>query len=103
MHFIGLLILSLAKVAHLLLNMYMFLIGAAVVMSWVRPDPYNPIVRFIYQATFPVFRIIRRYLPRALFQTTIDWTPMAVLILLIIIDTVLVGLLFDWASIFLSK
>jgi YggT family protein len=103
MHLLGLILLSIAKVLRLLLNIYTVIVAAAVIVSWVNPDPYNPIVRFLYQATQPVFRQIRRLVPRALFRTGFDWTPIFVFILLIVIDTTLVGLLFEWAHQLLSK
>lgn len=103
MHFVGLLLLSLAKILRLVINLYTFIVAGAVLVSWVNPDPMNPIVRFLYQSTAPVFRLVRRLLPRALFRTGIDFTPVLVFILLIVIDTLLVSLLFDGASIFLSK
>ena len=98
MHFLGLLLLSLARILRLLINLYTFIVAFAVIISWVNPDPYNPIVRFLHQATGPVFRKIRNFMPRALLRTNIDWTPVIVFILLIIIDTVLVGMLFDIAG-----
>ena len=103
MHFLGLLLLSLAKILRLLINLYTFIVGATVIISWVNPDPYNPIVRLLYQSTAPVFRHVRRWMPRALDRTGIDFAPIAVFILLMIIDTVAVSLVFEWAGILLSK
>ncbi len=103
MHFLGLLLLSIAKVLRLLINLYTLIVAAAVLVSWVRPDPYNPIVRFLYQATAPAFRFCRRFLPRFLFRTGLDLTPIVVFILLIVIDTVLVGLLFEGAARLLGR
>ncbi|MDA8088685.1 MAG: YggT family protein [Nitrospiraceae bacterium] len=42
------------------LSLYMWVIIIAALISWVNPDPYNPIVRFLYKATDPVLRPIRR-------------------------------------------
>ncbi len=103
MHMLGSLLLSFAKILRLIINLYTFIVAFAVIISWVHPDPYNPIVRFLHQATSPVFRLVRRLVPRVLFQTGFDVTPMLVFILLIVIDTTLVGLLFEWAGILLSK
>jgi YggT family protein len=97
MHVLGLVLLALARILRLLINLYTFIVGAAVIISWVNPDPYNPIVRFLRQATEPVFAQVRRFMPRAAFQWRIDITPLVVLILLMIVDTVLIGLLFDLA------
>ncbi|OGQ93327.1 MAG: hypothetical protein A3J85_00790 [Desulfobacula sp. RIFOXYA12_FULL_46_16] len=45
------------------LDIYMWIVVAGAVLSWVSPDPYNPIVRFINNATEPVFYQIRKRLP----------------------------------------
>lgn len=103
MHFLGLLLLTIAKVLRLLINLYTFIVAIAVIISWVRPDPHNPIVRFLDQATRPVFNLVRRRMPRSFFRLGIDFSPIIVFILLIALDTVLVGMLFDYASHLLSK
>jgi len=103
MHFLGLLLLSLAKVFRLLINLYTFIVAAAVIISWVKPDPYNPIVRFLHQATEPVFNRVRRILPRPLARLNIDLSAIIVFMALIVIETLFVGLLFDWSTQLLSK
>ena len=94
---------ALAAVVGYALEILKWLIIIRALLSWVSPDPYNPIVRFLYQATTPVFHYVRRFIPRSLFRTGLDLTPILVFILLIIIDTTLVGLLFEWSEILLSK
>ena len=103
MHLLGLIVLSLAKILRLLVNIYTFIVAFAVILSRVNSAPYNPIVRFLYQATNPVFRFVRRFMPRLFFRTGFDVTPILVFVLLIVIDTVLVGLLFEGAQTLLSK
>ncbi|MBI5642689.1 MAG: YggT family protein [Deltaproteobacteria bacterium] len=44
-------------------NIYVWVIIARSLISWVNPDPYNPIVRFLYQATEPLLYRIRRFIP----------------------------------------
>ncbi|MBV5340403.1 MAG: YggT family protein [Deltaproteobacteria bacterium] len=59
-------LLALAKLIELssgLLTIYKYILLASVVVSWVNADPYNPIVNFIYRATDPVLRRIRRHMP----------------------------------------
>jgi len=46
-----------------LLLIYMFIMLARALMSWFRPDPYNPIVQFLYAATEPVLRPFRKVIP----------------------------------------
>lgn len=98
MHTLGYLIISFAKVIQLLTNIYTFIIAGVVIISWVGADPYNPIVRFLRQATEPVFWRVRKILPKALFRSGLDFTPMIVLILLILIENVVVNLLYEWAQ-----
>lgn len=103
MHAIGYLIISIAKILQLLLSIYTFVIAGAVIVSWVGADPYNPIVRFLNQMTEPVFWRIRKRLPGFFFKTGIDFTPMIVLVLLILIDNLGVGLLYELGQGFLAR
>ncbi len=54
---------AVAVVMNYALNLYFWIVIAGAVLSWVSPDPYNPIVRFINTATEPVFYQIRRRIP----------------------------------------
>jgi len=56
-------LLAIAKILDIALTLYMFIIIARAVISWVNPDPYNSIVRFLYATTEPVLFRIRRILP----------------------------------------
>jgi YggT family protein len=95
MSIIGLLLITLAKVLHLIVNVYTFIVLGAVIISWVKPDPYNPIVRFLNQATEPVFSFIRSKMPSALNSTGMDFTPIIVFVALIVVDTFFVQLIMD--------
>ena len=44
---------ALADILHIALNAYMYIVIARAILSWVNPDPYNPIVRFLYNVTEP--------------------------------------------------
>ena len=92
---LGLLFITLAKVLKLVLDMYTFIVIGAILISWFRPDPSNPIVNFILQVTEPLFVVIRRHMPAFLRNTGIDFTPLIVFILITILDTFVVGLLFE--------
>lgn len=97
MNALSYLLLALAKILHLLINIYTFVVAIAVLLSWVNPDPSNPLVRILRQLTEPVFSWVRRWMPRILFRTGFDFSPIIVLFILIILDTVVVQLLSDWA------
>ncbi|OQX13472.1 MAG: hypothetical protein BWK76_16150 [Desulfobulbaceae bacterium A2] len=63
MFVLGNFILALARIIDFALGAYVWVVIARAVISWVNPDPYNPIVRFLRQVTDPLLDRIRRYLP----------------------------------------
>ena len=89
------LILALANLLHLVLQAYFWIIIARAVLSWVNPDPFNPIVRFLYRVTEPVLRPIRRRLPTM--QMGLDLSPMVVLLAIYFLQAFLVESLRDLA------
>lgn len=91
----GNLILALANLLHLVLMAYFWIIIARAVLSWVNPDPFNPIVRFLYRVTEPVLRPIRSRLPTL--AMGIDLSPMVVILAIYFLDTFLVYSLRDLA------
>ena len=84
---------AIAIIIHYVLTIYMWMIIIRAVISWVNPDPYNPIVNFLYQVTEPVLYRVRRYLPFR--GMAIDLSPIIVFILIIFLDRFLVGTLQD--------
>ena len=94
MFVVGNFLSAIAQVLDMLLSLYMWIIIARAVLSWVNPDPYNPIVRFIHQATEPVLYQVRRYLP---FFGGIDFSPIVVLFLIVFLKTAIVSTLFQLA------
>ena len=85
---LGNLIMALAQVLHILLNVYMLLVVARAIISWVNPDPYNPIVNFLYRATEPVLKYVERIIPPL---GGIDLSPILVLLVIVFLDQFLVG------------
>jgi YggT family protein len=88
MFIIGNLLVALAQILHIVLNLYMWLIIARAILSWVNPDPYNPIVRFLYNVTEPVLYAIRRRVP--VYFGGIDFSPMIVILAIYFLDSFLV-------------
>ncbi len=86
---------AVAWVLNTVLWVYMWIVIGAVIVSWVSADPYNPIVRFLYQATEPVFYQVRRYLPTTGFG--LDFSPLIVLLGIYFVKMFLVRSLFDLA------
>ncbi len=87
---------ALAAVLNLFLTLYMWLIIARAVISWVSPDPYNTIVRFLYLVTEPVLYRIRRAFP---FNAGgIDFSPIIVFVVIIFLKSFLVQSIYDVAQ-----
>ncbi len=86
---------AIAKVLDVVLVMFMWIVIARAILSWVSPDPYNPIVRFIHNITEPVLHQIRKRLP--LNFGGIDFSPILVLLAIIFLRQFVVQSLFDLA------
>jgi YggT family protein len=71
---------SVLNLVNLVIVAYIWIIIARALISWVSPDPYNPIVRFLYRVTEPVLRPVRNRLPTG--QMGIDFSPMIVILAL---------------------
>ena len=99
MFIIGNMIQAIAYILGMVLQLYMWVIIASAVLSWVNPDPSNPIVRFINNVTEPVFRQIRRYLPVRFGM--VDFTPFIVILILIFLSQWIVPSLEEFSRIFL--
>jgi YggT family protein len=79
---------AIAEILHYALWLYIYIVIARAVISWVSPDPYNPIVQFLYRATEPVLEPIRRWLPGGGFG--IDFSPLLLILGLYFLDMFLV-------------
>ncbi len=89
MYILGYFFLALAKVLDVVLVLYMWVIIARAVLSWVSPDPYNPIVRFITTVTEPVMYRIRRVLPVSF--GGLDFSPILVILAIVFCRTFVVN------------
>jgi len=84
-----------ASVLQLVLTVYLWIVIGRALISWVNPDPYNPIVRFLFNATEPLLFWIRRRLP--VFFGGIDFSPLLVLVAIYFLQGFLVQSLRDLA------
>lgn len=82
-------LLAIAWLVEYVLWAYMWIIIVRALISWVNPDPWNPIVRFLHQVTEPVLRPVRQRLPMA----GIDFSPMVVLLAIWFLQRFLVQVL----------
>ena len=78
MFIIGNFIKAVAIILHYILTFYMWIVIARAILSWVNPDPYNPIVRFIHNVTEPVLYRIRAKIPVSF--GGIDFSPIIVIL-----------------------
>ncbi|MFC1885213.1 YggT family protein [Thermodesulfobacteriota bacterium] len=93
MYLLGNLLIAVANVLDFLLFTYMIIIIIRALISWVNPDPYNPIVRVLYSITEPVLYPIRRRLPLNI--RGIDISPIIVFLAILFIRAFLVQSLHD--------
>lgn len=92
------LIEAVATILHTVINIYIWVVIISALISFVRPDPYNPIVQVLYRLTTPVYAFIRRYIP-TLFGG-IDLAPLIVILSLQFLDLFAIKLLFSLANAF---
>jgi YggT family protein len=79
------------QVVSLAFQVYILIVVARALVSWVNPDPYNPIVRFLHNATDPVLDLIRRILP--LQFGGMDFTPIVLLLALSVLQQMILQLI----------
>lgn len=74
--------------------LYKWVVIISAILSWVRPDPYNPIVQMLYRLTEPVYAKIRQYIPTTF--GGLDLAPLILIFALIFLETFLQKLLLGW-------
>ncbi len=93
---VGTLLNAVAMILSMLINLYVWVIVIAALVSWVRPDPYNPIVQVLNRLTQPLYARLRSIIPTAI--NGIDFAPLIVAVLLKFIDLSLVQILANYAK-----
>ena len=88
MYVIGNLLDAVAMLLGMVLQLYMWLIIARAILSWVNPDPHNPIVQFLYRVTEPVLYWVRKRVP--LVAGGIDLSPLIVIFVIFFLQSFLV-------------
>lgn len=86
---------AVAGILNYVLTGYMWVVIIYSVMSWLSPDPYNPIVRFIHGIVDPLLDAIRRTIP--FLVGPIDFSPFVLILLIMFTQRFVVGSLFDLA------
>ena len=91
MFVIGNLIIAIAHMLDMVLSIMFWLIFIRAIISWVNPDPFNPIVQFLLRTTEPILEPIRRLLP----MMSIDLSPILAFLILMFLRSFLVTTLLD--------
>ncbi len=97
MFILGNIIKGIAVILDVGLSIYMWIIIIRALISWVNPDPYSPIVVFLYRATEPVLYRVRKFLP--VHGMGMDISPIIVLLIIMFLRIALVDSLFQLAAI----
>ncbi|MFA7570164.1 MAG: YggT family protein [Sulfurimonadaceae bacterium] len=84
---INALLSSIAVVILGVISLYKWVIIIAAILSWVRPDPYNPIVQMLERLTQPAYALVRRFIPTVI--GGMDLAPVIVIFILIFLETFL--------------
>ena len=79
------LIYAIVQTLHTVINLYIWIVIIAALLSFVRPDPYNPVVQVLYRLTEPVMGFIRRKMPFVVLSG-IDLSPLVVILGLQLVD-----------------
>jgi len=85
---------ALASIVSILLTIMYWLILIRALISWVNPDPFNPLVQFLMRTTEPVLEPVRRLLP----PLPVDISPIIVFFIIIFLQRFLVTSLYELAS-----
>ena len=87
---------AVALVFGSLLSLYFWIVIIAALLTWVRPDPYNPIVRALRTMTEPVFFRVRKWLPFT-YSSGMDFSPVVVLLAIELLNRIVVASLAQYA------
>lgn len=72
------LIEAIAQILNMVISIYIWVVIIAALITWVRPDPYNPIVQVLNRLTEPVYAFVRRFIPTVI--GGIDLAPIIIIL-----------------------
>ncbi|MGB9765922.1 MAG: YggT family protein [Sulfurihydrogenibium sp.] len=81
-------LLAVSHVLDIALEVYKWIVIFSALISFVNPDPYNPVVKFLRSVTEPVYRLVRRYIPTVFYN--VDFAPFIVILFIIFLQRFLV-------------
>ena len=89
-------VIGIARVLEIILEIYMWVIIIRALISWVSPDPYNPIVQVLTRLTEPVLKPIRKLVPP--YKVGIDFSPLIAVLIIIFLQYALIRNLYRLAA-----
>ncbi len=92
MFIFGNILTGIAEVLDVVLSIYMWVIIIRALISWVNPDPYNPIVQILQKMTEPVLRPLRKLVPA--YRIGVDLSPLIAILIIIFLRAALIKTLF---------
>ncbi|MCH8028823.1 MAG: YggT family protein [Candidatus Dadabacteria bacterium] len=93
MFVLGNLIIAVGRALDMLMYVYIWVVIIRALISWVNPDPYNPIVRFLFKVTEPVMSRIRKYIPPI---SGIDLSPIIVIVAIFFVQQLFIQSLIEY-------
>jgi YggT family protein len=87
---------AIAQILSMVVNLYIWIVIIAALITWVKPDPYNPIVQILYKLTEPAYAFIRKYIPTNF--SGFDIAPLILILALQFINIFFVKLIFNFAA-----
>ncbi len=92
MFIFGNILTGIAEVVDVVLSIYMWVIIIRALISWVNPDPYNPIVQILHKMTEPVLRPLRKLVPP--YRIGVDLSPLIAILIIIFLRAALIRTLY---------
>ncbi len=92
MFIFGNILTGIAEVLDVVLSIYMWVIIIRALISWVNPDPYNPIVQLLQKMTEPVLRPLRKLVPA--YRIGVDLSPLIAILIIIFLRAALIKTLY---------
>jgi YggT family protein len=92
MFILGNILTGIAEVLDVVLTIYMWVIVIRALISWVNPDPYNPIVQILQKMTEPVLRPLRKLVPA--YRIGVDLSPLIAILIIIFLKAALIKTLY---------
>ena len=87
---------AIAQILHMVINLYIWVVIISALITWVNPDPYNPIVQMLRRLTEPAYSFVKKYIPTVI--GGIDLSPIIIILGLQFFDLFIVKILFNIAG-----